>query len=124
MFANENVQSFSTKKSASKGNGSASKRETTPARKFGLQSPNVSNISGMSARSGEFHTPTGTIDISSGDINKATEMTPVEDDQIINTSIDISTDIMNVFSQRRMTVDAATALGIISDLEKAQTAMR
>lgn len=126
ISSKENVPSFSTKKPVSKEKGSASKKDNTPLRKFGLQSPNVSNMSGVSGRSGEqaFFTPTGTIEISIDGYQESPESSKLYIDPNLNNSVDISSNVMRVFSDRRMTVDAVTALGIINDLEKAQLAMR
>lgn len=129
MLSKENVPSFSTKKSASasKAKDSASKRDLTPVRKFGLQSPNASNVSELSARSGEqsFYTPTGTVDISTELKQQASpDSSAIIMGGMLGTSFDISASVAKVFSDRRMTVDAATALGIINDLEKAQIALK
>ncbi len=103
-------------KVSTKGGSSAKK---TPVRRFGERSPNVSNIS---AQSGEqtFFTPTGTIEISQ-ELDKSTTS---EHQQRLSCSADFSLDIMHAINTRRMTVDAATVLDIIGDLEKAQTALR
>ena len=120
MLAKENIESFSVKKTIS--NGSSTKKRVTPGRKFGeVQSPNISNMSGTSARSGEFYTPTGTIEISASHISE--DISTMGDDAA-NTSVDLSKNVLTVLNQRRMTVDAATAFGIISDLEKAQSEFR
>ncbi len=75
----------------------------------------------MSYRSGEdeFYTPTGTIAPSIDNSLANDDSNCLESRFSLGTG-DLSLDVMNVLSERRMTVDNATIMGIVDDIERAQ----
>ncbi len=106
---------------------SASKKSPAGKHPFG-QSPNVSGVSIRSAEE-EFFTPTGTIEISLDDTSKSNVMyghndTSRDDFERFEAPTDLSSNVLTALSERRVTIDSATFVGIIQDLEIAQNVIR
>lgn len=111
-----------------KGKPISSKKSPSGKQRLG-QSPNISVVSTHSADE-EFFTPTGTIEISLNETNKsnngicADNDTSRDDFERFEAPTDLSSNVLTALSERRVTLDSATFMGIIQDLEVAQSAVR